>query len=137
MAQTDRRQYSDDTQDLAGGLVVFAAVMLVVSGVLDLLRGIMGIAEDDVFLTTPDYTFQWDTTGWGWAHLILGAVSIAVALGLFRGALWARVAGVVMAAVLLVANFLSLPYYPIWSIVLIALCALVIWALSVYRRGPV
>ncbi|MCI0385915.1 hypothetical protein [Streptomyces sp. CNQ085] len=137
MAQTAQRQHSDDAQDLAGGLVVFAAVILVISGVLNLLRGIMGIAGDDVFLTTPDYTFQWDTTGWGWAHLILGAVSIAVAAGLFRGALWARVAGVVMASLLLVANFLSLPYYPIWSIVLIALCALVVWALSVYRRGPV
>jgi hypothetical protein len=137
VAQTARRQYSDSTQDLAGGLVAFAAVMLAISGVLDLLRGIMGIAEDEVFLSTPDYTFVWSTTGWGWAHLVLGAVSIAVAAGLFRGALWARVAGVVMASVLLVANFLSLPYYPIWSIVLIGLCALVIWALSVYRRAPV
>jgi len=120
---------------MAGGLVVFAAVMLVVSGLLDLLRGIMAIAKDDVFVSTSDYTFRFDLTGWGWIHLILGALAIAVGVGLFRMSLWARVLGVVLAALLIVVNFLSLPYYPVWSIVAIAFYAFVIWGLCVARPG--
>ncbi len=135
MAQTVQRQRPDTTQQVAGGLVTFAAVMLIVAGVLDVLRGIMGIAQDEVFLTTPEYTFEWSTTGWGWAHLLLGIVAIAVGAGLFTGSRWARIAGIAIAAVLLVANFLALPYYPIWSTVLIAFDALVIWALAIHQRG--
>jgi len=134
---TAQRQRPAGSRALATGLVVFASTMLIIGGILDVLRGIMGIAEDEVFVTTPNYIFEWDMTGWGWAHLLLGVLAIAVGVGLFNGALWARVAGVVIAAVLVVANFLSLPYYPIWSIVLIAFYIFVIWALSVDRRDTV
>lgn len=75
----------------AEGLTVFAAVMLMIAGVLDIFRGIMGIAEDDVFVTTRDYVFAYDLTGWGWIHLILGAVAVVVSMGLFQASLWARV----------------------------------------------
>ncbi|GAA2429709.1 DUF7144 family membrane protein [Streptomyces macrosporus] len=135
MTQTVQRQRSGKRQEVAAGLVTFAGVMLIVVGVLDVLRGIMGIAQDEVFLTTPDYTFEWNTTGWGWTHLVLGIVAIAVGAGLLANVLWARIAGVAIAAVLLVANFLALPYYPVWSTVLIAFDALVIWALATHQRG--
>ncbi|HEX5566988.1 MAG TPA: hypothetical protein VFY14_08725 [Streptomyces sp.] len=133
--QQGRQGGSTTSQDLATGLVIFASVLLIVGGILDVLRGIMGIAGDEILVTTPDYTFQWDTTAWGWIHLILGAVAILVGVGLLSDALWARIAGVVIAVVLILANFLSLPYYPVWSIVLIAFYVFVIWALSV-RRQP-
>ena len=96
----------------AEGLTVFAAVMLMIAGVLDIFRGIMGIAEDDVFVTTRDYVFAYDLTGWGWIHLILGAVAVVVSMGLFQASLWARVAGVTIAGFIIIANFLSLPYSP-------------------------
>ncbi|GAB3108343.1 hypothetical protein GCM10027160_06120 [Streptomyces calidiresistens] len=118
---------------LAGGVVLFAAVMMLVAGFFDALRGVMAIAEDEVFVATADYTFSLDLTGWGWIHLIAGIAVIAVALGLFSGATWARMAAVVVAAVLIVANFLSLPYYPLWSVVAIAFYAFVIWALTTAR----
>ena len=102
---------------------------LIVIGFVDLLRGIMGIAADDVFVTTPNYVFKFDLTSWGWIHLVLGAMAMAAGAGLFRAARWARVFGVVIAALLVIANFLSLPYYPLWSIVAIAFCAFVIWGL--------
>ncbi|MFD6346351.1 hypothetical protein ACFWF9_16720 [Streptomyces roseolus] len=121
----------------AGGLTVFAAVMLGITGVVGVLRGIMAIAEDDVFLTTPNYVFQFDLTGWGWIHLVLGAVAIAVGFGLFKAAMWARVAGVAIAALVVIANFLSLPYYPAWSILMIAMSGFVIWALCVVKPDDV
>ncbi|MFH9736431.1 hypothetical protein ACH4MA_01865 [Streptomyces roseolus] len=121
----------------AGGLTVFAAVMLGITGVVGVLRGIMAIAEDDVFLTTPNYVFQFDLTGWGWIHLVLGAVAIVVSFGLFKVAMWARVAGVAIAALVVIANFLSLPYYPAWSILMIAMSGFVIWALCVVKPDDV
>ncbi|MFF0200400.1 hypothetical protein [Streptomyces sp. NPDC005017] len=126
---------SSAKQSWAEGLTVFAAVLLMIEGILDILRGIMAIANDDVFLTTPNYVFEFDLTAWGWIHLILGVLALLVAYGLFTGATWSRVAGVVIASLVVIANFLSLPYYPVWSIVVIALSALVIWALCVKRTG--
>ncbi|MGW1782823.1 DUF7144 family membrane protein [Streptomyces sp. NPDC002143] len=120
-------------QQWAQGLMIFAAVTLMLSGVLDIFRGIMGIAEDDVFVTTRNYVFAFDLTGWGWIHLALGVVAVIVSLGLFQGAMWARVGGVAVAGLIIIANFLSLPYYPVWSVVLIAFSAFVIWALCVVK----
>ncbi|MDR6979563.1 hypothetical protein J2X68_006299 [Streptomyces sp. 3330] len=117
----------------AEGLTVFAAVTLMLAGVLDIFRGIMGIAEDDVFLSSRDYVFAFDLTGWGWIHLALGAVAVIISLGLFRAAMWARVAGVAVAGLIVIANFLSLPYYPVWSVVMIAFSAFIIWALCVVK----
>jgi hypothetical protein len=130
-------QVQTTKQQWAGGLTAFAAVMLMIAGILDVFRGIMAIAQDDVFVTTPNYAFKFDLSGWGWVHLILGAVAVIVSLGLFQRSTWGRVAGVTIAGLLIIANFLSLPYYPVWSIVVIAMSGFVIWALCVVRRDGV
>jgi hypothetical protein len=124
-------------QEWATGLTAFAAVMLFLAGLLDIFRGIMAIAEDDIFVTTRGYVFEFDLTGWGWVHLALGAVAVIVSVGLLRTATWARVVGVAIAGLVIIANFLSLPYYPVWSIVVIAMSGFVIWALCVVRRDGV
>ena len=118
----------------AGGLATFAAVMLVIGGVLDALRGISAIFKDNIFVTTPDYVYKFDVSGWGWIHLILGILAVLIGFGLFRFTLWARLAGILIAGLLVITSFLSLPYYPLWSIVLIALYGFVIWALCVVRK---
>jgi hypothetical protein len=124
-------------QAWATGLTAFAAVMLMITGVLDIFRGIMGIAQDNVFVTTRNYIFQFNLTGWGWIHLVLGVLAVIVSFGLFQTAMWARVAGVTIAAFIILANFLSLPYFPVWSVVMIAISGFVIWALCVVRpQGP-
>jgi len=131
---TPHHRRSEGTMAAASGLTVFAAVMLFISGVLDIFRGIMGIAQDDVFVATQQYVFRADLSAWGWVHLLLGAVAVIVSLGLFSEALWARIIGVAIAGLLIIANFLSLPYYPVWSVVMIALYGFVIWALCVVGR---
>jgi hypothetical protein len=122
-------------QDWASGLTAFAAVMLFLAGVLAVFRGIMAIAEDEVFVSTPNYVFQFDLTGWGWVHLALGALAVVVSLGLFKASTWARVLGVAVAGLVIIANFLSLPYYPVWSVIMIAVSGFIIWALCVVQRG--
>lgn len=134
MATTTPTRNQPMTWGFAGGLIVFAAVMLLITGVLDIFRGVAAIAKDDVVVNTPDYSFQFDTTGWGWVHLGVGIVAVIVALGLFRADVWARVVGVIMAGLVILSSFLSLPYYPVWSIVLMAMSAFVIWALCTVRQ---
>ncbi|MER6025828.1 hypothetical protein [Streptomyces sp. NPDC001851] len=118
----------------ATGLTAFGAVMLMLAGLMAIFRGIMAIAHDDVFVATPNYVFRFDLTGWGWIHLILGVVAVVVSAGLLKGAPWARVCGVAIAALIIIASFLSLPYYPIWSVVVIAFSGFIIWALCVVRQ---
>ncbi|WP_338693901.1 hypothetical protein V2W30_04765 [Streptomyces sp. Q6] len=118
----------------AAGLTIFAAVMLFISGSMDFCRGLMAVLEDKVFLTTPDYVFEFDLTTWGWIHLILGVVAVVVSLGLFATMKWARILGIVLAGLLIIANFLSIPYYPLWSLTLIAIDGFVIWGLCVVRK---
>lgn len=120
-------------QEWASGVTVFAAVMLTLAGLLAVFRGIMGIATDEVFLNTRNYVFEFDLTGWGWVHLVLGVIAVAVSMGLYTAALWARVSGVAIAGLVIIANFLSLPYYPVWSVVMIAMSGFIIWALCTVR----
>ncbi|MGW0456478.1 DUF7144 family membrane protein [Streptomyces tendae] len=135
MTATHTRPAHTARQDWATGLAAFAAVMLFLAGLLTLFRGIMAIAEDDVFVTTPNYVFQFDLTGWGWIHLALGALAMVVSAGLLKTATWARVTGVAIAGLVIIANFLSLPHYPVWSVVMITISGFIIWALCVMKRG--
>jgi hypothetical protein len=107
--------------------------MMIFGGAMAIFEGIAAIAKDDVFVATDNYVFQFSLTGWGWVHLILGIVVVLAGCALFSGALWARAVGVLLAGLLVIANFLWLPYYPFWSLVLIAINVFVIWALCV---GP-
>ncbi|MFE9025149.1 hypothetical protein ACFYOA_02600 [Streptomyces iakyrus] len=120
---------------LATGMTVFAAVMLMIAGILAVMRGIAAISEDEVFVSTPNYVFAFDLTGWGWIHLALGVVAVLVSMGLFQGAGWARATGVGIAGLVIIANFLSLPAYPVWSVVMIAMSGFIIWALCTPRRS--
>ena len=78
--------------------------------------------------------FQFDVTTWGWVHILVGLIAAATGLALLYGAFWARTVGVVIACVSVVANFLWLPYYPLWAMVIIAFDLFVIWALTMHGR---
>ncbi|MEV5978350.1 hypothetical protein [Streptomyces sp. NPDC052114] len=128
---TTSHHRSGTTRAAAGGLTIFAAVLLFISGSLDFCRGLMAVLEDKVFLTTPQYVFEFDLTSWGWIHLVLGVVAVGVSLGLLAGMKWARVVGIVIAGLMIIANFLSIPYHPFWSLTLIAMDGFIIWGLCV------
>ena len=114
---------------IGSGWLVFAAVLMIFGGLMTLFSGIAAIANDDVFVATRNYVFEFDLTGWGWVHLIMGVLITLAGFALFQGATWARVVGVGLAGLAMLANFLWIPYAPFWAIVLIAINAFVIWAL--------
>lgn len=118
----------------AVGWTMFAAFMLILIGVFHAIAGLAGILEDTFYLATPNYVFEFDVTTWGWVHLIAGVVVLLAGFGLFSGAVWARTVGVIVATVSAIANFVWLPWYPVWAITIIAIDIAVIWALTVHGR---
>jgi hypothetical protein len=117
-------------QSWALGGMIFAATMMMVMGIFEIFQGIAAIARDQFFVVTPNYYYNVDTTTWGWIHLGIGVLAVVAGFFLFSGATWARVVGIIMAAVSATANFFFLPYYPIWSLVIIAINIFVIWAIA-------
>ncbi|MBV6696355.1 hypothetical protein [Kitasatospora aureofaciens] len=115
------------------GGVVFAGVVMMLNGVLDVFRGIMAVAKDDVFVNTPNYVFRFSLTSWGWIHLIVGLLLAATGYFVVTGSAWARYVGILLASLSAAECFLSLPYYPLWGLIVITLDVFVIWALCVYR----
>lgn len=122
---------------LAIGAITFAAVLLFMVGVFQVFAGLAGILEDEFYLTTQNYIFEFDATTWGWTHLIWGIILVLTGLGLFSGNALARTAAVFLAALSAMMNFAFIPLYPIWSIVIIAVNVLVIWALVAHGRDVV
>ena len=116
------------------GLVVFAGVMMILLGIFHALEGLTAILKDQFFVSTPNYLISVDVTTWGWIHLIGGAVVALAGFYVFSGAVWARAIGIVLAALSAIANFLFIPHYPFWSLLMVALDILVIWALARHGR---
>ena len=116
------------------GWSAFAGSMLVVAGTLQFLDGLVALFNDEFYIRLPNYTFRLDVTAWGWIHVLIGIVLFASGLGIFKGHVAGRTVGVIVASLSLVANFMWLPYYPVWSIIIIAICIAVIWALTAHGR---
>ena len=124
-------------QGIAAGVSIGAAVLLLVVGVLSILEGISAVAKDDLFVMGVNYIYEFNTATWGWIHIVLGILLVVAAIGVMTGATWARVAAIVVAALSIIGNFLWLPYYPAWSILVIVLNVVVIWALVTWQPEPV
>ncbi|MFC9833813.1 hypothetical protein ACFVKB_08360 [Rhodococcus sp. NPDC127530] len=122
-------------QGVAGATSMVAAIVLLTIGILHALSGISALMRDDLVVAGPEYIYQFDTTAWGWIHLVLGVIVAAVGVMLFTGATWARVGAMVICAVSILANFLWLPHYPWWSAVMIVLDVFVIWAVATWNPG--
>ncbi len=128
-----RSEYPSGKQRFAAGTSMFAAIIMVTVGIIQFCQGIAAVAKDEVFVLGIEYVYKFDLTTWGWIHLVLGALVAIVGLALFTGAGWARVSAIIVAAISILANFLWLPYYPAWSLLIIALDVVVIWAVSTWN----
>ena len=120
----------------AAGIIVFAGILMIVGGIWHALAGFAALLNDDLYVSTPNYVYAFDLTGWGWGHLVLGVLVAAAGGAVLRGLTWGRVVGLAVVLLSLVANFLFIPWYPVWSLVIIALDIAVIWALIVWPRQP-
>lgn len=120
-----------DSPKMATAITVnaFAGVMLLILAVMQVLQGIAAAADDEVFVSGVKYVYKFDLTAWGWIHIIVGAIGIAIAIGILMNQAWGQIAGIGVAGLVILANFAYLPYYPLWAIVVIAFSVFVIWSL--------
>jgi hypothetical protein len=123
--------YRTDTRSsrLATGFITFAGVLMIMVGGFQSLVGLVAVLQDDFYVATENYVFELDPTAWGWIHLIVGIVVLLAGFGILAGQTWGRVVGVVLALISALTNFAFIPFYPFWSILIIALNVFVIWAL--------
>lgn len=125
---------SYDTSAAGSWGSAFAGVMLLVVGVFQFLQGLVAVLNgNDFFVTTPRYLFQFNVSAWGWIHLILGAVVAVAGYFIFTGNVVARGFGIVLAGAQAIVNFMWLPSYPLWSMVIIAIDVFIIWSLATTR----
>ncbi len=117
---------------MRSGWVTFAGVMIFVLGVLNAFDGLVAITQTRYIERNigGELPITNNVKNWGWGALILGVLLILIALGIFSGATWARVAGIVLVGINLLFQFAYLGHYPFWSLTMIAIDIVVIFALA-------
>ena len=123
-----------ETSGWAVGLILFAAIMMIMSGAFQAIAGLVALLESEFYVATRNYLFQLDITAWGWTHLLVGLVVLLAGFAILSGRTWGRVVGIILAVLSAIANFAFIPYYAFWSPAIIALDIFVIWALAAHGR---
>jgi hypothetical protein len=130
-----RETYREETSGWVTAGVTFAGVLMLMIGGFHALTGLAALLDDQFYVVTQNYWFEFDVTAWGWIHLLAGVIAVVAGIYLFSGATWARVVGIAFAVLSALINFAFIPYYPFWSLLIIALDVWIVWALS--RPAPV
>lgn len=115
---------------LASGWLSFAGIILLVVGVFNLIDGVVALSRHDYYLATTHEILVFNFTAWGWIWLILGIVQLVVGIGVLMERMWARIIGVVLAVLAAIGHILFLRAFPVWSVIVIAMCVLLVYALT-------
>ena len=114
---------------LAHGVSFFGGIILATVGLFQFFEGLSAILKDQVYVATPQYVYEFNLTVWGWFHLVVGALAVAAGVAIIAGQSWAFFAGIFLATLSALTQFLFMPYYPLWALTIIAIDVTVIWAL--------
>jgi hypothetical protein len=116
------------------GFIAFAGMLLILAGVMQGIYGLVAIFNDKWVVFGNQANLVLDMTAWGWIHLGIGVVLALAGIGVLLGNTVARIVGIVVAGISMIVSFMSLPAYPLWGLVVIALDAFVIYALIAHGR---
>jgi len=118
------------------GWVVFGGIVMIIAGAIDALLGLTAILlpSNEYLFVTDEAVILLDAASWGWWHVIVGAAIVIVGIFVLRGASWARITGVVLVSINAVSQIGLLGVQPWWSLIMIALDLLVIFALIVHGK---
>jgi hypothetical protein len=117
---------------MRSGWVLLATTVIATAAVLDIIWGLTALINNEWIVFTADKVWYVDITVWGWITLIVGVLGVIVAWGIYGGQTWARVIGLIVAAIAAINAFLIIPYFAGWGIVILAIWLLAIWALAVH-----
>jgi hypothetical protein len=107
---------------------------MILIGLFHAISGLAEVVDPDAYAVTENYVFKFSSDAWGWIHLLGGIIIFFAGFAIFRGAVWGRTVGVILAIVSAFAAFAWLPYAPVSAIVIIAIDITVIWALTAHGR---
>ncbi len=110
----------------------FASLMMMILGVFHGIAGLTAIFKENYFVVTANHLLVFNFQTWGWVTLVLGIIIFFAGLELLRGAMWARIVGVMLAALSFLANMSFMNAYPLWSLTLMVVDVLIIYALTVH-----
>ena len=115
------------------GWIVFAAMLMVIIGMLDFFQGLIAIIRDDYYVLTQEQIIVFDLTAWGWIMLIWGVVLMFAGSALFAGRSWARWFTIIVGSlnVIIQLGFVGSSQYTLWALTVLALNVLVLYALIV------
>ena len=122
------------TATRAPGPLLAAGIFMILVGAFHAIEGVVALASDTFFEGGKSYWFQWNLTAWGWVHLAVGALVAVTGIFLMRSASWAATLALFLCSASILASFLWLPHFPVWSLALIVLDVFVIWAVT--TTGP-
>ncbi len=133
---TSRVAYGNDPDPTGWtGWVVFASFMMFLVGSFQAIQGLVAIFDDGFYLVRENgLVVDVNYNVWGTAHLILGVLLMLCGAGVLTGNLAARTVGVILAGLSALANLAFIGAYPIWSMIIITVDVLVIYALTVHGR---
>jgi hypothetical protein len=125
---------SNGKNDVTGwvGWVYFAGILMIIMGIFQAIAGLTALLNGNFYVVTEEKLVALNYTQWGWIHLILGGVVMAAGSAVMNGRTWGRVVGVALASLSALANFVFITAYPIWSILIIVVDILIIYALVVH-----
>jgi hypothetical protein len=117
------------------GWVAFGGVMLIMLGTFQAIEGLIAVFDDGFYLVRPNgLVVNVDYNTWGWTHIIIGIVAVLAGVGLLAGNMAARIVGVGIAFLSALVNLAFISAYPVWSVILITLDVIVIYAIIVHGR---
>ncbi|MGO4104137.1 hypothetical protein AB4Y63_09315 [Leifsonia sp. YAF41] len=117
------------------GWIGFAGVILIMNGVFGVIQGLIAlIGPSSYYVVAKGGLFAFDVTGWGWWNLIIGLLLGLAGIALFLGATWARIVAVIVVALSAIGQMLLVPAQPWWSVIVIAIDVLVIYAITAHGR---
>jgi hypothetical protein len=116
------------------GWIAFAGILMIIGGMLQGFYGLVAILNDEWVVWGNTGAVYLDITQWGWVHLVWGVIMVLAGLGVMSGNVLARTLGVILAAITAVVNFMFIPVYPLWSIIVVVVAIVVIYALVAHGR---
>ena len=133
--QNTPTQYDYSTKGAWADLAsTFGGVLLLATACFGFLQGASAVANDDLYSSGSAYLYEFDMTVWGWTHIVIAVLSAVVAVGILARKSWGQVTGVIVCGLSMIANFAFIPRYPLWSLIVIAVNVLVVWALTIQLK---
>ncbi|GAA2783487.1 DUF7144 family membrane protein [Saccharopolyspora taberi] len=115
--------------------LAFAGTILVLVGVFNVIDALTAFLRTDYYVVTEAGLLVFNYAAWGWIWLVVGVLQVATGIGAMIGQTWARVTGVVLAGLAAIGHLAFLNAFPMWSVLVIAMSVLVIYALVTPPQG--